>query len=301
MLFLWVRFHSSPESPPLPHNAALLYDEPMTKLRIPRQILLVLLGVTAFASYAQNVPPAQPVPIESGGEIQREGEAFRRLPTTGSIKERLAACQAFVDQFPGSQLSLRVMRDVCTFYLLQEKTGNSDPLRSCAAWIGERLSSPAYSWNRFAGAPESLILERIETQLVYARILANLRSDSGKGRYDEALSALAEILVEGDSRPDLWSARPDLKEQIDFARCWCFHGQQEELRSALSCYQHFMETYPSSDFMPAVLLNAARTLNAIDPQGSREQTILYLTRLRDEFPKSAEAAAPDVLKLLGER
>lgn len=264
-------------------------------------IVLTLSGIQVSPSLAQNTQPVQPVPIESGGVVQRETEAFRRLPTTGSIKERLSAYQAFVDQFPGSQLSLRVMRDISTFYLLQEKTENSDPLRSCAAWMGERLSSPAFSWNRYADMPDGLILERIETQLVYARILANLRTDSGKGRYDEALSALAEILVEGDSRPDIWSTRPDLKEQIDFARCWCFHGQQEELRSALSCYQRFMETYPSSDFMPAVLLNAARTLNAIDPEGSREQIILHLTRLRDEFPKSAEAAAPDVLKLLGER
>ncbi len=247
---------------------------------------------------AQGFEPLAAAEREASKTI-RETEAFRRLPSSGSFKERLAAYQAFVDQYPGGQLGLRVMRDISVFYLLQEKSGSSDPLNQCAGWLGQRLSSPAYAWERYRSASDNLLLERIETQLVYARILANLKGNDGRGRYDEALHSLAEIKVEGDNRPGLWEARPDIKEQIDFARCWCFHGQESELRTALSSYQRFITDYPASDFLPAVLLNAARTLNALDPRGGRDQVVLYLTRLRDEFPRSAEAAAPDVSRILG--
>ena len=261
-------------------------------------LVLVFLLLSPFRVCAQGFEPLAAAEREAAKTI-RETEAFRRLPTTGSFKERLTAYQGFVDQYPGGQLSLRVMRDISVFYLLQEKSGSSDPLRQCADWLGQRLSSPAYAWERYRNASDNLLLDRIETQLVYVRILANLKGADGKGRYNEALSALADAQVEGDSRRDLWSARPDVKEQIDFTRCWCFHGQESELRTALSSYQRFMEDYPASDFMPAALLNAARTLNALDPQAGREQVVLYLTRLRDEFPRSAEAAAPDVSRILG--
>jgi hypothetical protein len=261
-------------------------------------IIFIYLSCVSTWGFAQGFEPLAAAEREAANTI-RETEAFRRLPNSGSFKERLAAYQAFVDQYPGGQLSLRVMRDISVFYLLQEKTGASDPLKQCADWLGQRLSSSSYAWSRYRTATDNLMLDRIETQLVYARILANLKGENGKGRYDEALSALADALVEGESRPDLWNARPDIKEQIDFARCWCFHGQENELRTALSSYRRFMTDYPSSDFMPAALLNAARTLNALDPQGGRDQVVLYLSRLRDEFPRSAEAAAPDVSKLLG--
>jgi hypothetical protein len=258
----------------------------------------LVLSCVSNWGFAQGFEPLAAAEREAANTI-RETEAFRRLPNSGSFKERLAAYQTFVDQYPGGQLSLRVMRDISVFYLLQEKTGSSDPLKQCADWLGQRLSSPSYAWSRYRTATDNLILDRIETQLVYARILANLKGENGKGRYDEALSALADALVEGESRPDLWHARPDIKEQIDFARCWCFHGQENELRTALSSYRRFMGDYPASDFLPAALLNAARTLNALDPQGGRDQVVLYLSRLRDEFPRSAEAAAPDVSKILG--
>jgi tetratricopeptide (TPR) repeat protein len=259
-------------------------------------VLGVLYGSLGWGQSFENLSPAQ----RQAAESLRETEAFRRLPAGGSFKERMAAYQDFVDQYPGGQLSLRVMRDISVFYLLQDKAGRADPLKQCADWLGQRLSSPPYAWSRYANASDSMILDRIETQLVYARILANLKGDSGRGRYDEALAALAEGQVEGDNRPNLWNVRPDIKEQIDFARCWCFHGKQSELRTALNYYQRFIQDYPTSDFMPAALLNAARTLNALDPNGGRDQIVLYLTRLRGEYPKSAEAASPDVLKILGE-
>ncbi len=272
----------------------IVYNQSMRFLAI---LFLVVFIYQPFVM-AQGFEPLAAAEREAANTI-RETEAFRRLPSTGSFKERLAAYQTFVDQYPGGQLGLRVMRDVSVFYLLQEKTGGSDPLKQCADWLGQRLSSPSYDWNRYRNASDSLLLDRIETQLVYARILANLKGNDGRGRYDEALQSLAEIKVEGDNRAGLWSARPDIKEQIDFARCWCFHGQEKELRTALNSYQRFMADYPASDFMPAALLNAARTYNALDPQGGRDQVVLYLNRLRDEYPRSAEAAAPDVSKILG--
>lgn len=282
----------------LPPGGWIVYNQLMSSLSFFQTVILAILLCSPFRVCGQGFEPLAAAEREAAKTI-RETEAFRRLPATGSFKERLAAYQAFVDQFPGGQLSLRVMRDVSDFYLLQEKTGSSDPLRQCADWLGQRLSSSAYAWERYRNASDNLLLDRIETQLVYARILANLKGADGKGRYNEALSALADAQVEGDSRRDLWSVRPDIKEEIDFTRCWCFHGQENELLTALSSYQRFMEDYPASDFMPAALLNAARTLNALDPQGGREQVVLYLTRLRDEFPRSAEAAAPDVSRILG--
>lgn len=282
----------------LPPRGQIVYNQFMRLFLI---LFLSFLAVSFIADVPVTAQDFEPLKAaeRAASNTLKETEAFRRLPSTGSFKDRLTACQTFVDQFPGGQLSLRVMRDISVFYLVQDKPGSNDYLKQCADWLGQRLSTPPYAWERYRSATDNLLLERIETQLVYARILANLKGSDGRGRYDEALSALAEILVEGESRPDLWNARPDIKEQIDFARCWCFHGQKSELRTALTSYQRFMATYPSSDFMPAALLNSARTLNVLDPQGGREQVVLYLTRLRDEFPRSAEAAAPDVSELLG--
>jgi tetratricopeptide (TPR) repeat protein len=233
----------------------------------------------------------EPRPIQR--EAHPEAEAYRRLPTTGSYKDRMAAYQAFVDQYPGTQLALRAMRDVSVFYLLQDKSGQTERLEACAEWLGRRLSSPQYAWIHYATASDSLRLDRIETQLVYARILSGIR------RLDDALSSLAEVLVEGESRPDLWNARPDLKEQIDFARCWCFHGKLD-YRSALNSYQRFIEAYPTSDYMPAALRNAAMCMTELDPQGGRETINLYLSRLKEEYPKSPEAADRDVARILGQ-
>jgi tetratricopeptide (TPR) repeat protein len=246
-------------------------------------------------SMGQEPPPFIPQPVEPRGfqpETRADVEAYRRLPSNGSFRERLAAYQSFVDQFPGSQLALRAMRELVTFYLLQEKSSSSDPLAACAEWLGLRLAAPDYAWNLYAGASDSLMSDRVETQVTFARIL------SGVGRYDDALSALAEALVEGEARQNLWMARPDLKEQIDFARSWCFHGKKD-YRTAASSYQRFIEEYPTSDYMPAALRNAAMSLNALDPSGAQDRILIYLTRLKEDYPKSAEAADPDVARLLG--
>ncbi|MCG3199523.1 MAG: hypothetical protein HUU16_07010 [Candidatus Omnitrophica bacterium] len=247
---------------------------------------------TAFGQADPVIPrPVERRPIQGPGSVRPEVEAYRRLPNTGSFRDRIAARQAFVDQFPGAQLSLRVMQDMAQLFLLMEKPGESILLPEYARWLEARLGSPEYGWEWYRTSSDSVLLERIEVQLAYARILSFT-----KNGYDRALSALAEALVEGQSRPSLWSNRPDLKEQIDFARCWCFHGKGD-YGVAAQAYQRFVEDYPTSDYIPAALRNAVVCLRNHSPELGAEIMARYITRLQEEYPRSAEAADRDIAKI----
>lgn len=251
--------------------------------------LATSVGLTAFGQADPVLPrPVERRPIQGPGSVRPEVEAYRRLPNTGSFRDRIAARQAFVDQFPGAQLSLRVMQDMAQLFLLMEKPGESKLLPEYARWLEARLGSPEYGWEWYRSASDSVLLERIEVQLAYARILSFT-----KNGYDRALSALAEALVEGQSRPSLWSNRPDLKEQIDFARCWCFHGKGD-YGVAAQAYQRFVEDYPTSDYIPAALRNAVVCLRNHSPDLGAEIMARYITRLQEEYPRSAEAADRDI-------
>lgn len=222
--------------------------------------------------------------------------AYRQLPTSGSIDDRLAAFEAFIDQYPGTQLSLRAMRDVSVFFLLRDTPGENGQLVRGVEWLGARLRSAPYEWVRYDSSSDSVLLDRIETQLLYSRML------SGVGRYDDALRALSEVQVAGEARADIWRNRPDLKEQLDFSRCWCLHGKArtgEDFRAPAVNYEHFIEDYPTSDFLPAALRNAGVCISKLDPVGGRERAAKFLSRLKQEYPKSAEAADPEVNKILG--
>lgn len=259
--------------------------------------LFFTLGAAAsVAAFGQDPDPVVPRPVErrpiqGPGSARPEVEAYRRLPNSGSFRDRVGARQAFVDQFPGSELSLRVIQDMAHLFLLMEKPGESVLLPEYAKWLESRLASQDYTWEWYRNASDSVLLERIEAQLAYARILSFT-----KNGYDRALSALAEALVEGQSRASLWSNRPDLKEQIDFARCWCFHGKGD-YGVAAQAYQRFVEDYPTSDYIPAALRNAVVCLHNHSPELGADIMARYITRLREEFPRSAETADRDIVRI----
>jgi len=163
--------------------------------------------------------------------------------------------------------------------------------------MGQHLDSPEFGWARYQQASDSLVLDRIETHVLYARVLASYAdtmSLSGNLSqsaevYNKALNALNEAQSEWDKHPNFFQVRPDLSEEIDFSRAWCLHGKGN-YRDALRLYTSFLERYPSSDFIPAALWNASQCLQVIDPQGSRQRTSLYFQRLEEEFPGSPETA-----------
>jgi hypothetical protein len=234
-------------------------------------------------------------------DVLPEVGAYRELQGIKVSKERLAACQDFVGRFPGKQLALRVMREAADLYILQEARGRYHPLETCANWMGGHLKTPAWSWQRYRNAPNSVFLDRIETHLAYARILAGSRtynSRSGKPlansrTYNRALKELAIVVNEAENRPELMQQRSDLVEQMRLTRCWCLHGKEDYL-AALSSYERFIDGFPNSDFTPAALLNAGSCLRALERRGAaaprgRQKIAAYHQRLLEEFPGSAEA------------
>jgi len=271
-------------------------------MRIKLSLFIVLSGVVVFIPLAVSQPdpelveqavprpiipkPIVPRPVTAPQPVQNDPgpnvEAYRRLAQSGLSQSNLAANQDFVDRFPGSQLSLRRMRDIAVFFLLKDQTDGNNPLETCARWMETRFSSEAYSWNRYMTATDSHFLDRVETHLLLARILASV------GKYDHALRALTEIQTEGEKRSALWNSRSDIRELLDFTRCWCFDGNQD-FQTALSLYEQFLRDYPSSTLQPGALRNAATCAEQVGPQSDRSKTENYRSRLAEEYSGSPEA------------
>jgi hypothetical protein len=114
----------------------------------------------------------------------------------------------------------------------------------------ENFSSPELAWERYREASNSVFLDRLETHLVYIRVLASVPRT-----YSRALEELTRISNETQMRPGLLSARPDLEEEMLFTESWCLQGRQD-YPAALRSYQRFLDRFPSSDFLPAALCYA---------------------------------------------
>ena len=233
--------------------------------------------------------PVEPRSVQS--EISPEVEVYRSLQRLSLSEDRLSACKSFAARFPGTQLALRVMREAAELYLLKEENRGYNPLEECSVWMESHLASPAFAWSRYRNAPSSVFVDRVETHLVYARVVASSAYYERTGRenppaaYERALRELSAILTEIEARPDVARSRPDLLEQIHFARCWCLHGKRD-VGAALRSYEWFIESFPNSDFMPAALRNAALCMN---PTTQAQRIETYNQRLLEEYPGSAEA------------
>ena len=268
----------------------------------PRIVAPVFLLAAMSLSHGQPLDPRPVEPRPAAREqVRPEVEAYWRLQRVEISEGRLEAYKDFVRRFPGTQLALRVMREAADLYILEEPKGRYHPLEACGVWMANELESEPYAWSRYRNAPDSVFLDRLETHLAYARILASSRSFhsdtngflASPRTYDRALRELTAVDNEGEVRPEPLRARSDLIEQMRLTRCWCLHGK-EDYRAALRSYEWFMESFPNSDFAPAALLNAASCLRALERHGtpepdSRQRMATYQRRLLDEFPGSAEA------------
>ncbi len=269
-----------------------------------RNQVFTFLGVLAIFGewgWGQATLPRPVDPSPRAGDTQQgislEVQEYQQLPRSGPVAKRLSAFQAFVDRYPGTQLSLRVLRDAAIFFVLQNSGNDADSLGTGVRWMGQHLESPAFGWARYQQASDSLVLDRIETHVLYARVLASyadavsLSGDTEKsaGVYNRALNILNESQTEWDKHPNFYQLRPDLSEEIDFSRAWCFHGKGN-YRDALRSYTNFLDRFPSSDFTPAALWNASQCLQVLDPSGSQQRLTLYFQRLEEEFSGSPETA-----------
>jgi len=236
-------------------------------------------------------PKERPLPPVSPPEV----EEYWKLPKTGSFDERLTAYRRFVDRYPGTQLALKVMREVASFYIVRDQSQSNNPLEECATWLRERLDAPEYGWERYAEAPLDQLQDRVETHLLYARILASL------GRFDRALEVLRDLSSQAERRPDLDRQRGDLIEQAEFTRCWCMHGwalkkaSAVDIESVLLNYERFIDRFPSSDYVPSALGNAIKCLQQLDFVDRDDRIQAYRRRLFEEFPGSPETVELQVL------
>lgn len=256
----------------------------------PRCALLGIAFATAWALSLPAQPPPAPQPIAPRpiepravrAELAPDVAAYRDL-RAAPLEGKLDACRRFVARFPGTQLSLRTMREAADLYILQPSGEGANPLEDCGRWMEENLSSPELAWDRYREVSNSVFLDRLETHLVFVRVLASVPRT-----YSRALEELARVSSELEARPGLLSARPDLEEEMLFTESWCLQGRQD-YPSALRSYQQFLERFPSSDFLPAALCYAAICLERTggDPERARE----YRTRLVDEYPASPEAVS----------
>ena len=261
----------------------------------------IFLGIplilTASIAWGQAIEPRPVAPRQPEGQISLEVQEYQRLPKSGPVAKRLSAFQSFVDRYPGTQLSLRVIRDAAIFFILQDTGNDLESLGECVQWMGKHLESPAFEWARYRQASDSLILDRIETHVLYARVLASYAdaismggaAERSAGVYNRALTVLNEAQTEWDNHPNFYRLRSDLAEGIDFTRAWCLHGKGN-YRDALRGYTNFLDRFPSSDFVPAALWNASQCLQVLDPSGSQQRMSFYHQRLEEEFPGSPETA-----------
>lgn len=269
--------------------------KPINGLFITMAVSLVF----PLSGFSQGIAPrpVEPRPAQPA-QVSQEVQEYQQLPRTGPVARRLSAFQAFVERYPGTQLSLRVIRDAAAFFILEDSGSDYESLGRCADWIGRHLDSPAFAWARYRQASESLAIDRIETQVLYARVLAShadavsARGDHTRSRdaFDRALKALNEAQTEWDTRPGSLQSRSDLAEELEFTRAWCLHGKGN-YRDALRAYVSFMERHPSSDFMPGALRNSSLCLEVLDPQGSQQRIQRYRQMLAEEYSGSPEAAS----------
>ena len=242
----------------------------------------------AWSMSVQSQPPPGPVvprPVEPRSvttQLAPDVLAYRGLRTV-PLEIRLEAYRRFVAQFPGTQLSLRAMREAADLYMLQPSTASANPLEDCGRWMEEWLATPELSWDRYREASNSVFLDRLETHLVYIRVLASVPRT-----YQRALEELNRIHHETEARPGLLVARPDLEEEMLFTESWCLQGRQD-YPAALRSYQRFLERFPASDSLPAVLCYAALCLERAGGDAARARDLR--TRLVDEYPASPEAVS----------
>ena len=269
-------------------------------------LMIVALFSSSFSwGQATRPRPIEPRPIRQPAreKASLEVREYKQLPRSGPVAKRLSAFQAFVDRYPGTQLSLRVIRDAAIFFILQNTGSDLQSLGTCVRWMGKHLESPAFGWPRYRQASDSLVLDRIETEVLYARVMASyadalsLSGDTEKSAvaYNRALNILNEIQTEWDRRSDFFRLRPDLSEAVAFCRAWCLHGKGS-YRDALRSYTSFLNRFPSSDFVAAALWNASQCLQVLDPHGSQQRIALLFDRLEEEFPGSPETAMLRTLK-----
>ena len=245
-----------------------------------------------------------PTPGESEAVKQRRptrglsgGPGVQTTPAFWTGGEKAFRFSGLRRSLPGNSVSLRVIRDAAIFFVLQNSGNDLDSLGTCVRWMGQHLESPAFGWTRYQQASDTLLLDRIETHVLYARVLASyadavsLAGDTEKsaGVYNRALNILNESQTEWDKHPNFYQIRSDLSEEIDFSRAWCLHGKGN-YRDALRSYTSSLDRYPSSDFTPAALWNTSQCLQVLDPRGSQQRLTLYFQRLEEEFPGSPETA-----------